>query len=66
MKSRTKNEYRKKGSKDIGKKIEEFQKELMQLRAQLASGGSIDNPGKIKQLKRDIAALKTIQNELRE
>ena len=39
------------------------QEELMNLRAQLASGGSITNPKKITALKKKIARIHTIKRE---
>ncbi len=39
-------------------------KELMDVRAQLSSGGSIGDPTKPRELKKEIAALLTIKHEL--
>ena len=41
----------------------QYRKDLMDIRSQLSSGGSIDDPGKIKDLKRAIARLMTIERE---
>ena len=41
-------------------KIRESKKELMKLNAQVGTGTTVKNPGQIKQLKKTIAAIKTI------
>lgn len=45
---------------DLSRRLEDRRKELMHLRAQLASGGSIDNPGRISVLRREIARIMTV------
>ncbi len=40
--------------------------ELLAIRAKLSSGGSIEDPGRIKELKRVIARILTVQRELGE
>jgi len=57
-------EIRKMSSEERLKKIEEFRQELMKLKMQ-ARIGTIDNPGKIRSLRRTIARLLTIENEER-
>ncbi len=44
-------------------RLEQFRTELMEKRAQLSAGGSIDNPGRIKYLRKTIARLLTVINE---
>jgi large subunit ribosomal protein L29 len=43
--------------------LEELQTELLNAKAVQAAGGAPDNPGKIKELRRAIARIKTIQRE---
>ena len=52
-------------SPDLSKELEELKKELFKLRFSLATNG-LDNPMKIKEVKKDIARIKTVlrQREL--
>jgi large subunit ribosomal protein L29 len=43
--------------------LEEMETELLQARAIQAAGGAPENPGRVKELRRTIARLKTIQRE---
>jgi large subunit ribosomal protein L29 len=43
--------------------LEELQTELLNADAVQAAGGAPDNPGRISELRRAIARIKTIQNE---
>ena len=54
-------------SPDLTKELEELKKELFKLRFSLATNG-LDNPMKIKEVKKDIARIKTVlrQKELEE
>ncbi|MCK5587272.1 MAG: 50S ribosomal protein L29 [Candidatus Lokiarchaeota archaeon] len=45
------------------KKLNELQAEYMQNKAKMASGGALENPGRIKALRRTIARLITIIKE---
>ena len=45
------------------KKLNELQAEYMQNKAKMASGGALENPGRIKSLRRTIARLITIIKE---
>lgn len=40
------------------KKLRELEMELLKLRTLVRSGGAVKNPGRIRQVKRDIARLK--------
>ncbi len=40
-----------------------YRKELMDMKSMLSAGGSIDNPGKISELRKTIARLITVLNE---
>ena len=44
-------------------KINEFRTELARLKTMVAAGGSIDNPSQIRQLRKTIARLLTIEAE---
>jgi len=54
-------------SPDLTKELDELKKELFKLRFSLATNG-LDNPMKIKEVKKDIARVKTVlrQRELAE
>jgi len=43
--------------------LEEFQTELLNAKAVQAAGGAPENPGRIKELRRAIARIRTIQRE---
>jgi len=43
--------------------LEELQTELLNAKAVQAAGGAPENPGRIKELRRAVARIKTIQNE---
>lgn len=43
--------------------LEELETELLNSKAVQAAGGAPENPGRIKELRRTIARIKTIQNE---
>jgi len=44
-------------------KLEQYRSKLMHVKAMLSSGGSIDDPGQIKDIKRTIARLMTLERE---
>jgi large subunit ribosomal protein L29 len=44
-------------------KINEFRTELARLKTMIAAGGSIDNPSQIRELRKTIARMLTIQAE---
>lgn len=58
-------EIRKMTTKEINKNIVELKAELWNLRFSSATG-SLDKPHKIKQMRHDIARLKTVLNERKE
>ena len=53
------NEIRKTTSSDLNKELVELKQELFKLRFQLATNG-LDNPMKIRNIKKDIAKIKTV------
>jgi large subunit ribosomal protein L29 len=56
-------EVRELSDKERQEKIDDLQQEFFNLKFQLATG-KIENPGRLRLMRRDIARLKTIQNEL--
>ena len=50
----------------INKRLQESRKELMKLKAQVATGTVPKSPGELRRLKRDIARILTIKNQRRE
>ena len=56
------NEIRKMSSEDLNNKVNELKNELFNLRFRLATG-QLDNPSSTKNVKRDIARVKTIIRE---
>ena len=56
------NEIRKLSTEEINKKIAESKEELFNLRMKQATG-SLENPGRIKELRHTVARLKTILRE---
>lgn len=64
MKTKT-NDLRKLTTEEIIKKINEEKEELFNLRMKQATG-SLENPGRIHELRKEVARLKTILNERRE
>jgi len=56
-------EIRKMSNEERLAKLRELKAELMRLRAQQASGAPLDNPGKIRAIRKTIARILTIINE---
>ena len=56
------NKIREMSSPDLEKEVSELKSELFKLRFSLATNG-LDNPMRIKQIKKDIARVKTILRE---
>ena len=56
-------EIRAMSSEERRKKIAELQTELVRLRTMVKAGGSIDNPSRIRELRKTIARLLTIEKE---
>jgi large subunit ribosomal protein L29 len=44
-------------------KLRELKVELSQIRAMIKAGGSLENPSQVKELRRAIARVMTVQNE---
>ena len=56
------NEIRKLTTEEINKKIVESKEELLKLRFKQATG-SLENPARIRELRKDVARFKTILKE---
>jgi large subunit ribosomal protein L29 len=56
------NKIREMSSEELVKELDELKKELFKLRFSLATNG-LDNPLKIKEVRKDIAKVKTILRE---
>ena len=56
-------EIREMNDEEIQNELEELQSELLTETSVQAAGGAPDNPGRIRELKRTIARIKTIQTE---
>ncbi len=53
-------------SKDRKEKTAELRIELSRLRTMVEAGGSVDNPSRIRELRKTIARIRTIENEERQ
>lgn len=58
-----KDDIRAMSSEDRRKKIVEMRTELVRLKTMVKAGGSIDNPSRIRELRKTIAQILTIDNE---
>ena len=56
------NELRKLSTEELNNKISESKRELLDLRLKNATG-ALEKPSKIRELKKDVARMKTIINE---
>lgn len=57
-------EIRKFDLKKIKKRLDELNLELTKEKANIAIGASVSSPGRMKEIKRTIARLKTIKSEI--
>jgi large subunit ribosomal protein L29 len=56
-------EIRDMSSEDRTKKLGELRTELLRLRTMIKAGGTIENPARVKALRKAIAKILTIENE---
>lgn len=56
-------EIREMSDEEIQNELENLQSELLQETSMQAAGGAPDNPGRISEMRRTIARIKTIQKE---
>lgn len=59
-------ELKKMDKNGLETKIVDLRKDLMKLNAQVATGTTPENPGKIRSIKKTLAKIYTIQNEKKE
>jgi len=59
-------ELRKMDKNTMGNKIVELKKDLMKLNAQVATGTTPENPGRISSIKKTLAKINTLLNEKKE
>ena len=57
-------EVRELGAEEMAQKILETKKEIASMRLRKASGATVDNYGKLRGMRRDVARMLTIQTEL--
>ncbi|MFV2014061.1 MAG: 50S ribosomal protein L29 [Candidatus Heimdallarchaeota archaeon] len=57
------NEIRKLSQKERKEKLHDLQIQLIKYRSKINTGGQIESPGLIKEIKRTIARIKTINHE---
>ncbi len=50
-------------SEDRTKRLTELRTELMRLRTMIKAGGAVENPGRIRELRKTIARILTVENE---
>jgi large subunit ribosomal protein L29 len=50
-------------SEDRGKKLSELRTELSRMRTMISAGGAVENPSRVRELRRTIAQILTIENE---
>ena len=50
-------------SEERGKKLSELRAELSRLRTMISAGGAVENPARIRELRRTIARLLTVENQ---
>jgi large subunit ribosomal protein L29 len=50
-------------SEEKSKKLAELRAELSRLRTMISAGGSVDNPARIRELRRTIARILTVENQ---
>lgn len=49
--------------RELDEKLADLKKEIVEERGQIETGGFADNPGRLGEIKKTIARIKTIQNE---
>ncbi len=58
-----KREMRQMLPEERGKKLNELMTELSRLRTTVSSGGTVENPSRIREIRKTIARILTIENE---
>ena len=57
------NEIREMTSEERKRRLEELRTELSKLRTMISAGGSVENPGRVRALRRTISRLLTVMRE---
>ncbi|MDY6780462.1 MAG: 50S ribosomal protein L29 [Halobacteria archaeon] len=57
-------EIREMTQEEVQEELEDLEDELLREKSVLAAGGAPENPGRIREIKRTIARIKTIQTEM--
>jgi len=50
---------------DREKRLDELRSELMRLRGSVHAGGAVENPARIREMRRAIARILTVENEIK-
>jgi len=58
-------EIRKMSTEERNKRLTELRTELVRLKTMIKAGGTIENPARIRQLRKTVARILTIENEQR-
>jgi large subunit ribosomal protein L29 len=58
-------DIREMSSEDRRKKVTELRTELLRLKTMIKAGGAIDNPARVRELRKAIARILTVENEAR-
>lgn len=58
-------EIRDMSSEERKKKLRELRTELMRLKTMIKAGGGIDNPARIRELRKTIARILTVESEVK-
>jgi large subunit ribosomal protein L29 len=56
-------EIRDMGKDEMQEKLTDLKKEIIEEQGQIETGGFADNPGRLKEMRRTIARIKTVLNE---
>lgn len=56
-------ELREMGKDELQEKLNDLKKEIVEEKGQIETGGFADNPGRIKEMRRTIARIKTVLKE---
>jgi large subunit ribosomal protein L29 len=56
-------EIRDMSSEDRTKKLNEFKTELLRLKTMISAGGTVENPARVKALRKAIAKILTVEHE---
>ena len=57
-------EIRKMSGREREEELESFMTDLMRERGMIATGGASENPGRVREIRRTIARIKTVEEEV--